>query len=124
MLLLRSFDRPAKITELRQRSLSAGFRMPNTWNPSTSLSRARKMGLVTGTPAGWEITNTGREHLARLGVSADELATLRVAKDLRRELSKIKNQTTRAFAAEGITCYEQGLHRSAIVMSWLAALDI
>jgi hypothetical protein len=47
-----------------------------------------------------------------------------VATDLRDELGIIKDQNTRAFAEEAIKCHEAELYRSAIVMSWLAAVDV
>jgi hypothetical protein len=51
-------------------------------------------------------------------------AAIRIATDLRSELAKIKNATTRAFAEEAIKCYEDNLYRSAVVMSWLSAIDV
>lgn len=47
-----------------------------------------------------------------------------VASDLRALMPKIKNETTRAFVDEAVKCYEHNLYRSAVVMSWLAAVDI
>ncbi|MCJ2105912.1 hypothetical protein MKK70_11100 [Methylobacterium sp. E-041] len=39
-------------------------------------------------------------------------------------MAAIKDDTTRAFVAEAIQCHESGLYRSAIVMSWLAAVSV
>ncbi|MBZ9739688.1 MULTISPECIES: hypothetical protein [unclassified Mesorhizobium] len=47
-----------------------------------------------------------------------------MATDLRAHLDKISNPNTRAFAEEAIKCHEAQLYRSAIVMSWIAAVDI
>lgn len=49
---------------------------------------------------------------------------MNVANDLRAELAKIVDSNTRAFVEEAICCYEAGLHRSAVVMSWIAAVDV
>jgi hypothetical protein len=46
------------------------------------------------------------------------------AVDLRKEMAKITNSDTRAFVDEAVRCYEGKLHRSAIVMSWLASMDV
>jgi hypothetical protein len=51
-------------------------------------------------------------------------AVVQVATDLRAELPKIVNTDTRLFVEEAIKCYEAELYRSAIVMSWLAAVDV
>ena len=36
----------------------------------------------------------------------------------------MKDVTTRAFVEEAIKCHEAKLYRSAIVMSWIAAVDV
>lgn len=58
-----------------------------------------------------------------MGIVSTSAGVVRIAVDLQAHLEKIKNQTTRAFIEEAINCYEAGLHRSAIVMSWIAAVD-
>ncbi len=73
---------------------------------------------------GWEITGKGRQHLDKLGVMRTSPAAVRVGSGLRKELEKIANEDTRAFVEEAVGCYEAGLHRSAIVMSWLVAVHV
>ena len=80
--------------------------------------------MAIRTPAGWEVTNAGRQHLREMGASSTSPAVLDVATGLRTELAKIFNEDTRAFVEEAIKCYEAHLYRSAIVMSWLAAIDV
>ena len=43
---------------------------------------------------------------------------------LRTALQNITGSDTLAFGEEAIKCYEAELYRSAIVMSWLAAMDV
>ena len=124
VLILAAFDKPCQIADVRERAFNAGFRIPQDWNISARLADARKSGLVVGTPKGWEITDAGKQHLRNLGVTAVSAAAVRMATDLRSELAKIKSATTRAFAEEAIKCYEGELNRSAIVMSWLSAVDV
>lgn len=124
VIILGAFDKPIKIPGIRRQAFNAGFRIPSNWNVSEILSRARKAGLVIGTPRGWEIVDAGKSHLRDLGITNVSPAALRVATDLRVELAKIGDSNTRAFVEEAIKCYENGLHRSAIVMSWLSAVDI
>jgi len=48
----------------------------------------------------------------------------RACDDLRVRLSKIGDANTQAFVEEAVTCFENDLHRSAVVMSWLAAVHV
>lgn len=121
LLVLATFDGPASVSNLRERALAAGFKLPKQWNPSSILGGSK--GRAIRVPKGWELTETGAAHLRSLGVSSLSAGAARVASDLRAHLANIQNQTTRAFAEEAIKCHEAGLNRSAVVMSWLAAVD-
>ena len=122
LLVLASFSDSCTLAELKERALGAGLRINDSWAASTILSRSK--GMAIRTPAGWEVTDSGRRHLRELGVSSIGPAALEVATGLRAELAKIVNEDTRAFVEEAIECYESHLYRSAIVMSWLAAIDV
>ena len=124
LLVLATFDGPCQISDIRERAINAGLKFPKAWNLSARLANARGSGLAVGTPRGWEITDAGKQHLRNLGVTAVSPSATRVATDLRSELAKIETPTTRAFVEEAIKCYEGELHRSAIVMSWLSAVDV
>jgi len=122
LLILGAFDEPAKLDDIRDRAIQAGFRIPKKWNLSDILGKSGGMALRL--PAGWELSQSGKAHLQAMGVGLANSAAVRIAVDLRGHLDKIKNATTRAFVEEAINCYEAGLHRSAIVMSWIAAVDV
>ncbi|MGR9171339.1 hypothetical protein [Rhizobium sp. KDH_Rht_773_N] len=122
LLILGSFDAPGKLDEIRNRAVEAGFRIPKKWNLSDILGRSG--GLALRMPTGWELSQSGKAHLQAMGIVSASPGVVRIAVDLRAHLEKIKNQTTRAFVEEAINCYEAGLHRSAIVMSWIAAVDV
>lgn len=122
LLILASFDQPAKLAELRARSEEAGFRLPKKWNLSDVLGKSG--GLAIRVPTGWELTDAGKSHLRTLGVEFVNGAAVQVAADLRKHLANVQNATTRAFVEEAIKCYEAKLYRSAIVMSWIAAVDV
>lgn len=122
LLILATFDQPVQLADLRSRSEEAGFKVPKKWNMSDVLGRSG--GLAIRVPAGWELTETGKNHLRNLGVESVSPAAMQVAADLRVHLDKVKNPTTRAFVEEAIKCHEAKLYRSAIVMSWIAAVDV
>jgi hypothetical protein len=48
----------------------------------------------------------------------------KIAADFRAETKKLSNSQTRAFVEEAISCFEYDLFRSAVVMSWAAAVDV
>lgn len=122
LLILATFDVPAKVAGLKERAAQAGLKIGKSWNPSATLIRSK--GLAIKVPDGWEITDSGKSHLRNLGVTNLSPAAVKVAADLRGHLDNIKSSATRAFVEEAIKCHEGELHRSAIVMSWLAAVDV
>ena len=122
LLILATFEVPTKVADLRRRAATAGLRMNDSWNPASSLGRSK--GFAIRVPEGWELTESGRAHLRNLGVASLSPAAVKVAADLRAHLHKIQNATTKAFVEEAIKCHEAQLNRSAIVMSWLSAVDL
>ena len=109
----------SRAREIRSRAYDAGLKIPESWNLSRILQRSG--GKAIRTPAGWEITDAGRQHLRALGVSKISPAAVQVALDLRAHLKNIKDDDTRAFVEEAIGCYEHEFYRSAVIMSWIAA---
>lgn len=122
LLILATFDKPVQLADLRSKSEHAGFKIPKKWNLSQILGRTA--GLALRVPAGWELSEAGKMHLRNLGVAAVSPAAMQVAIDLRAHLVNVQNETTRAFLEEAIKCHEAQLYRSAIVMSWIAAVDV
>lgn len=122
LLILATFDQPVQLADLRGQSEAAGFKIPKKWNMSAVLGRSR--GLAIRVPSGWELTDTGKNHLRNLGVQSISPAAMQVASDLRKHLENVTNPSTRAFVEEAIKCHEAQLYRSAIVMSWVAAVDV
>ncbi len=124
LLILASNDAPCQVKKMKGLAKEAGFRVPPSWNVSSSLSLSRSRGFAIRTPTGWEITDAGKQHLRDLGVTKISPGALQVATDLRVELPNIKDIETRSFVDEAIKCYEAGLYRSAIVMSWIGAVSV
>jgi hypothetical protein len=70
------------------------------------------------------VSDGGKQHLRTLGVSSVRPAAVQIATGLRDLLVKISDSDTRAFVEEAVQCYEYELYRSAIIMSWLAAMHV
>ncbi|WP_228408766.1 hypothetical protein [Profundibacter amoris] len=121
MLILATQDNPVAVAKIKEIAAAAGFRAAEKWNISSILSASKGKAIKT---SGWEITNAGKLHLRNLGVSKISPAAMQVAVDLRAHLDKISDDETRSFVEEAIKCHEAELYRSAIVMSWLGAMDV
>ena len=121
LLVLATQEKPVAVSKINELAEAAGFRAMRKWNVSATLGSSRGKAIRT---AGWELTDAGRMHLRSLGVASASPAVMQVAVDLRNHLTKIDNQQTREFVEEAIKCQEAELFRSAIVMSWLGAIDV
>jgi len=122
LLVLATFDQPCQVKDLKVRAREGGLKITDKWNPSASLQEAN--GLAIRTSSSWEITNAGRAQLRQLGVTTVIASVAKVRHDLRAELANIKDSDTRTFVKEALECFEHSLYRSAVVMSWLAAMHV
>jgi hypothetical protein len=122
LLILATFDDPVSVGSILARGEEAGLRSRVFSNPSAVLGRMG--GMAIRTPKGWEITDTGKQRLYDLGISDAGPAVLNVAKGIREHVAAVHDEQTREFLNEAIRCFEYGLLRSAVVMSWLAAVYV
>lgn len=123
LLILATQDAPIAVSKVVEIAVAAGFRDPKNkkWNVSAILGASKGRAIRT---TGWELTEEGKMHLRNLGVASISPAAMQVAVDLRAHLAKLTDDQTRDFVEEAIRCQEAQLYRSAIVMSWLGAMDI
>lgn len=121
-MILAAFDTPCQIRDLKSTSLSAGFKWPKSLNASALLSAT--CGLAIRTPEGWEITASGKSHLAEFGVEIKSSNQTKIASDLRSHADRIQNEHVKVFLEEAIVCYERKLFRAAVVMSWGGAVAV
>ncbi len=121
LLVLATQDQPVAIAKINELAEAAGFRAMKKWNVSATLGASKGKAIRT---SGWELTDAGRMHLRGLGVASVSPAAMQVAVDLRNHLSRVTDAQTRDFVEEAIKCHEAELYRSAIVMSWLGAMDV
>lgn len=121
LLVLATRDGPVAVSKINELADAAGFRAMRKWNVSATLGASKGKAIRT---TGWELTDAGKMHLRDLGVSTVSPAAMQVAVDLRKYLTDITDDQTRDFVEEAIKCHEAELYRSAIVMSWLGAVDV
>ena len=122
LLILGSLNAPCDVAQIKARGVEAGFRIPGKWNISSILAGTK--GKAIRTQAGWELADAGKQHLKAIGVTKVSPAAVQVASDLRVLLASVKDEDTRDFVEEAVQCYEFELYRSAVVMSWLAAVHV
>ncbi len=120
LIVLAKLGRPCQIADINRLASEAGLRNTSSWNPSVVLARSK--GLAIRTEKGWEVTAQGLRRLREIGYSAKPAT--KISYDLRVELRNVSDPIVRAFADEAIKCHEAGLYRSAIVMSWMAAVGV
>lgn len=121
LLILQQADEPISLKSIRKMAEEYGFKIPTSWNCSSILSRTK--GQAVKVPQGWKITDAGRSTLAALGFAPSKQTTNETAWHLRQLAVKISDPQTKDFIEEAVTASENRLYRSAVVMSWLAAID-
>ena len=89
---------------------------------ATCLGRAK--GLAINTPEGWKLTEDGEAHVRTLVASRQTAKPVAAAEALRKHLPNIKDVDSLAFVEEAVECFEHGLRRSAVVMSWVGAMSV
>lgn len=121
LLVLAAFSEPARPSEIITKGRSVGCNM-EYWNIAEILRRGNGEALkILGK---YELSEKGKDRLRSLGLESISPAAIQVAFDLRRHLGNIRDDNTRLFVEEAVKCYEYRLFRSAIVMSWLSAMDV
>jgi hypothetical protein len=120
LLILEFLDHPSSMTDIYDCALKAGVRISTSANPSQALRRTK--GMAIRVPDGWEITDAGRQRLSSLGIQHSTDSAIQVTSKLREPLKTVADTDVRAFLEEAIKCSEFKLYRSAIVMSWMAAM--
>lgn len=121
LLVLATQDEPVAVSKINEIADAVGFRAMRKWNVSATLGASKGKAIRT---TGWELTDAGKMHLRALGILTVSPAAMQVAVDLRNHLAKVTDPQTRDFVEEAIKCHEAELYRSAIVMSWLGAVDV
>lgn len=113
---------PRQIKEITVMAFSSGWRQVKKKNLSTIL--ARTGGHAVRSEKGWELTATGKRHVAKLAGPLMNSPIPEVASALRVHLIKLKDRNTQAFVEEAISCFETRQFRAAVVLSWIGAVSV
>lgn len=121
LALLLYKDNETKVKDITQLAVENGLREAKSWNISQILSSLK--GFAVKLPGGWSITEKGRQHLFEIGVIRNS-PTQSIKPTLRKYASDINDGHVRQFAEEAISALENGLLRSAVVLSWVGAVSL
>lgn len=122
--LLHYSGKATKTSDIRLLADNNGIRDIAKWNISDVLGRAEKGGLVICLPEGWQLTPKGAAYLRDLGIVGDATLIVGTKHKLATHVASINCPDRRRFIGEAVSCFEVGLHRSAVVLSWVGALWI
>ena len=113
---------PKAVQTIRSLATGAGCTEAKKWNVSDILKSAKGLAIRTGD--GWELTSQGRELVRTLVGSYAGAVAPRVASGLRHHMSTITDPQTKEFLDEALKCFESGLYRAAVVLSWVGAVAL
>jgi hypothetical protein len=120
--LAYQIDKPKSVSEIKVIATDAGLRSTQKWNVSSLLCSASTRAIRT--PKGWELTEDGNKYIRSLAGAYVRSGTPKIAISLRKELTRIKDPLTNSFVEEAVKCFEQGLFRAAVVLSWVGAISL
>ena len=115
-------DTAKAVLDIKRLAVDAGLRGASKWNVSAMLGRSKGMAIRTN--AGWELTSAGRERVATIAGPLNANPTRKVSASLRAQLAGISGPDSAAFVEEAISCFESGLFRAAVVLSWVGAVSV
>jgi len=124
LIMAVGVESPKDVQTIKTIGRNAGLTEILKWNVSDNLGKAK--GLAIRLPEGWSLTSDGRKHVATLDVFPHK-KTLRVVnavQDLRAAVAKIAEKQVAEFLSEAVNCFEMGLNRACVVLSWVWALAL
>ena len=124
LLIILALDplAPRKTEDVRFAAVECGLRAASKWNVSSHLSKAKTLAIRTA--LGWELTSSGKAHVAAVAAPLSRSVSNVMVSGLRKQLATIQNDATRTFVDEAVKCLEAKLYRSAIVTCWVGAIAV
>lgn len=126
LLLIMSVnvDSPKDVQTIKAIGRNAGLAEILKWNASDILGKAK--GLAIRLPEGWSLTSDGRKHVATLDVFPHKKTprVVNAVQDLRAAVENVPDKQVADFLSEAVTCFETGLNRACVVLSWVGAVAL
>lgn len=122
LFILSCVSSPASTGSIRDYGLSLGLREISKWNLSEVLRR--QAPFCARFPDGWVLTPEGERELAGLGYLNRSPLVSKTRLDLENHVNQIQDPARRNFAHEAVSCFNGGLNRACVVLSWVGAIWI
>lgn len=122
LFLLSRMDGPASIAKIKEYAIEIGFREISKWNVSDILRKQVPLCILKSD--GWILTPEGDQYLAGLGYFERSPIVSKTRGDLESHAKQIVDSMRRGFAQEAVACFNNGLHRACVVLSWVGAIWI
>ncbi len=113
---------PILTSEVKKILVSLGVRSAKSWNISAALGA--RPDLAVQIDQKWHLQPEGQKYLQSLGITKKSDGIVRVALDLRSIFEGLAEGSTKNYVREAIKCYEYGLHRAAVILSWMATIHV
>ncbi len=122
LFLLSRVKNPTSVVEIRNYGVGVGFREIAKWNISDILRKQLPYCVLR--PNGWELTNEGEQLLTQLGYAESSPLVSKTRGDLEAHVHQITSPARKRFAQEAVACFNNGLQRASVVLSWVGAIYI
>ena len=120
LVTLLSLTGSATTADVRAELASLGLRASKTWNISALLGGRPKYCFLSD--GEWVLQAAAYDYIKSIGYEGKANPIKNVVSDLEVLHATLPSSETKKFVKESLDCYKYGLLRSAVVMSWLAAV--
>jgi hypothetical protein len=124
LIMAVEVESPKDVQTIKAIGRRAGLTEILKWNVSDNLGKVR--GLAIRLPEGWLLTSDGRKHIAALDVFPHKKTprVVNAVQDLHAAVAKIADKQVTEFLSEAVKCFEMGLNRACVVLSWVGAVAL
>lgn len=124
LILSVGAETPKNVQRIKRLGRDAGVTEIQRWNVSDILRKAKSLAIRL--PQGWALTMDGKQLVKSFDVfpQTKSVRIINTAHELRAATSKITDSDTVRFLSEAIACFEAGLYRACVVLSWAGAVAL
>lgn len=123
LIVAANDNKPMPTKDIKEQGLAAGLTEVNNWNISDILGSDKS--LTVRLPGGWSLTTAGVNGLKqRVSGLISQPAATPAMQALRNAMAKVSNADTITYVEEALKCFDGGLYRAAVIMSWSGAVSL
>lgn len=115
-------DSPKHIRHVKELAINSGLLEIKKWNVSTYLAKVPEYAVRI--QDGWVLSIKGKAYVNDIAKDLITTTKVQLADELGGYLHQISDPEISKFVEEAIVCYENGLFRASVVLSWIGAMAI